>query len=138
LVFLPDQRELGTQPRLKIIEDRPAAVLADGMSFLGAAAADVVLDCVELCDAFERLAGDRRGSNTGSPVLRFSTQRSHTVSVRCAVAEDVPLIVEHCEAVAAGVDVTRRWLGEQERRGLSFSFDVLAERLGVLEVACKP
>ena len=26
---------------------------------------------------------------------------------------DVPLFVEHCEAVAAEVDVKRRWLGEQ-------------------------
>src|SRR4029077_18473893 len=28
----------------------------------------------------------------------------------------VPLFVEHCEAVAAKIDVRRHWLGEQERR----------------------
>ena len=33
---------------------------------------------------------------------------------------DVPLFVEHCEAVTAVVDVTRRWVDEQERRDLSF------------------
>ena len=49
---------------------------------------------------------------------------------------DVPLFVEHCEAAAAEVDVTRRWLDQQGRRELSFSFDVLAERYGVPEVAC--
>jgi transposase len=54
------------------------------------------------------------------------------------VKGDVPLFVEHCEAVVAEVDVTRRWLGEQGRRGLSFSCDVLAERHGVPEVACEP
>ena len=51
---------------------------------------------------------------------------------------DVPLFVEHCEAAAAEVDVTRRWLDQQGRRELSFSFDVLAERYGVPEVACAP
>ena len=33
---------------------------------------------------------------------------------------DVPLFVEHCEAVATEIDVKLRWLGEQARRGLSF------------------
>src|SRR5262249_19765956 len=47
---------------------------------------------------------------------------------------DVPQFVEHCEAVAAEVDVTRRWLDEQERRRLSSSFDVLPERHAVPEV----
>ena len=56
---------------------------------------------------------------------------------RRRIAGDVPLFVEHCEAVVAEVDVTRRWLGEQGRCGLSFSFDVLSERLGVPEVACE-
>jgi hypothetical protein len=51
---------------------------------------------------------------------------------------DVPLFVEHCEAVGAEADVTRRRLDEQGRRGLSFSFDVLPERHGVPEVACEP
>src|SRR6516225_9396902 len=51
---------------------------------------------------------------------------------------DVPLFVEHCEAAAAEVDVTRRWLDEQGRRKLSFSYDALAERYGVPEVACAP
>ena len=32
---------------------------------------------------------------------------------------DVPLFVEHCEAVAAEIDVKLRWLGEQARRGQS-------------------
>src|SRR4249919_282299 len=51
------------------------------------------------------------------------------------VKGDVPLFVEHCEAVAAKVEVTRRWLGEQGRRELRVSFDVLPERHGALVVA---
>lgn len=61
-----------------------------------------------------------------------------TSSLVNASSGDVPLFVEHCEAVAAEVDVTRRWLGEQGRRGLSFSFDVFPERHGGLEVAYEP
>ena len=53
------------------------------------------------------------------------------------VGGDVPLIVEHCEADAAEIDVTRRWLGEQRRRGLRFSSDVIAERHVTQEVACE-
>ena len=68
-------------------------------------------------------------------VLEASRSRQH--HVRWLVLCD-ELFVEHCEAVAAEVDVTRRWLGEQGRRGLSFSSDVLPERHGVPEVACEP
>ena len=67
------------------------------------------------------------------------TLMSSTKYVNASVViGDVPLFVEHCEAVAAEADVTRRWLDEQGRRGLSFSFDVLPERHGVPEVACEP
>jgi hypothetical protein len=51
---------------------------------------------------------------------------------------DVPLFAEHCEAVAAKVEVMLRWLGEQGHRELRFSFDVLLERHGALVVACAP
>ena len=51
---------------------------------------------------------------------------------------DVPLFVEHCEAAVAEAYVMRRWLDQQGRCELSFSFDVLAKRHGVLEVACAP
>jgi len=42
--------------------------LADGKSFVGCAAANVVLDRVEACDAFERLPGDRCGAGGGALV----------------------------------------------------------------------
>ena len=51
---------------------------------------------------------------------------------------DVPLFVEHCEAVAAEIDIKRRWLGEQGRRGLSFLSGVLPGHHVTLEVACEP
>ena len=51
---------------------------------------------------------------------------------------DVPLFVEHCEAVAAEIDVKLRWLGEQARRGLSVWSDALAVRHVMPEVACEP
>ena len=42
-----------------------------------------------------------------------------------------------CEAVAAEIDVKRRWLGEQGRR-VSFCSGVLPERHVTREVACEP
>src|SRR5262249_11044897 len=51
---------------------------------------------------------------------------------------DVPLFVEHCEAVAAEIDVKLRWLGEQARRGLSVWSDALPVRHVMLEVAYEP
>ena len=52
--------------------------------------------------------------------------------------EDVPLFVEHCEAVAAEIDIKRRWLGEQGHRGSSCLSGVLPEQHVTLEVACEP
>ena len=49
---------------------------------------------------------------------------------------DVPHFVEHCEAVAAEIDVKRRWLGEQGRR-VSYCSGVLPERHVTREVACE-
>ena len=54
------------------------------------------------------------------------------------VWRDVPLFVEHCEAVATEIDVKLRWLGEQARRGLSFLSGALPGRHVTLEVACEP
>ena len=76
-----------------------------------------------------------------TPAARSHHYRAHLTPGQKSytrVAGDVPLFVEHCEAVGAEADVTRRRLDEQGRRGLSFSFDVLPERHGVPEVACEP
>ena len=51
---------------------------------------------------------------------------------------DVPLFVEHCEAVAAEIDVKLRWLGEQARRGRSVWSGALPGWHVMLEVACEP
>ena len=51
---------------------------------------------------------------------------------------DVPLFVEHCEGVAAEIDVKLRWLGEQARRGLSVWSGALPVRHVMLEVVCEP
>jgi len=40
LGLLADQGELGAQPGFQVINDRPAAVLADGAALIGIAAAD--------------------------------------------------------------------------------------------------
>jgi hypothetical protein len=48
------------------------------------------------------------------------------------------LFVEHREAVVAEIDVTRRRLGEQGRRELRLSCDVLPERHVTLGVVCAP
>ena len=63
---------------------------------------------------------------------------NNCLSTGVSLARDVPLFVEHCEAVAAEIDVKRRWLGEQVRRGLSFLSGALPERHVALEVACEP
>ena len=55
-----------------------------------------------------------------------------------AFLADVPLFVEHCEAVAAEIDVKQRWLGEQARRGRSVWSGALPGRHVMLEVACEP
>jgi hypothetical protein len=64
-----------------------------------------------------------------------------TTSMQAAadcVPRDVPLFVEHCEAVAAEIDIKRRWLGEQGYRGSSCLSGVLPEQHVTLEVACEP
>src|SRR5713101_8225088 len=53
--------------------------------------------------------------------LSAQSRKCSVVEMLCrACRRDVPLFVEHCEAVAAEIDIKRRWLGEQGRRGLSF------------------
>jgi hypothetical protein len=73
-------------------------------------------------------------------VLRALSVKEAEASTRTTLGQmlgDVPLFVEHCEAVAAEIDVKRRWLDEQGRR-VSFCSGVLPERHVTLEVACAP
>jgi hypothetical protein len=60
------------------------------------------------------------------------------LTIVAAPGADVPLFVEHCEAVAAEIDVKLRWFGEQARRGLSVWSGALPVRHVMLEVACEP
>src|SRR5687768_12688048 len=62
LALLADKSELLAQPRLKSLDERPAAVLAHSATLLGRAAADLALDPVEGRDAGERFRRDRRRS----------------------------------------------------------------------------
>src|ERR1700722_18383914 len=68
LGLLADQAELLTQPRFECRDDRPAPLPSGSSSLVGVAATDLVLDPVEVADAFERLAGDRRGAGGGELV----------------------------------------------------------------------
>ena len=63
--LLANQGELGFEPRVESLEDRPALVLPDEASLVGTAAPDSALDAVEFGDAFQRLAGDRRRASGG-------------------------------------------------------------------------
>jgi len=56
---------------------------------------------------------------------RLKSQASSFSTRTARGCGDVPLFVEHCEAAVAEIDVRRRWLDEQGRRELSFSFVVL-------------
>src|SRR5580692_9550173 len=58
--LLADLSQLCAQPLLKCIGKWPTFLLPDETALLGAATADVLLDGVELADALERRAGDRR------------------------------------------------------------------------------
>jgi hypothetical protein len=49
--LLADELQLGTQPRVQVVDDRPALLLPDRTSLLGGAAADHALDRIELCNA---------------------------------------------------------------------------------------
>ena len=60
-----DARELLLEPGFEREHEGLALVLAHGATLLGAAAADRLLDRIERRDAFERLAGDRRGTAFG-------------------------------------------------------------------------
>src|ERR1700680_2439908 len=63
--LLTDQSELGAQPGFKFIDNRPAPPQPGVAPFLGAAATERALEGIELGDAFERLAGDRRRTGRG-------------------------------------------------------------------------
>ena len=69
--------------------------------------------------------------------MRPSQKTPETVTTIGIDLGDVPHFVEHCEAVAAEIDVKRRWLGEQESR-VSFCSGLLPERHVTREVACEP
>lgn len=65
LALLADQGELCVEPLLESNGKRPAFLLPDEATLLGAAAADVLLDRVELGDVLERLARNGRGTGGG-------------------------------------------------------------------------
>src|SRR6202049_2286004 len=75
------------------------------------------------------------GKRMGPPPRSFAADAHECIMVR---VRDVPLFVEHCEAVATEIDVKLCWLGEQARRGLSFLSGALPGRHVALEVACEP
>src|SRR4029079_14454981 len=65
LGLLADQRELGTEPWLKVVNDGPAPILAHGTPFLGTVTKDFLLDGVKTSNPLERLASDRRRPGRG-------------------------------------------------------------------------
>src|ERR1700722_14293354 len=62
LGLLADQAELGAKPGFELIENGLAVLLPMRTSLIGAAGPGLGLDGVEFNDAFERRAGDRRGT----------------------------------------------------------------------------
>src|SRR5690242_2061720 len=62
LNLLADQSELGAQPRLEGISQRPASLLPHEAALLRTAAADFLLDRIECGNVPERLTRDRRGA----------------------------------------------------------------------------
>lgn len=55
----------GAKPGFEIVDDRPALFLPKIASLIGTAATDLAFNGIELGDAFERFAGDRRGPGRG-------------------------------------------------------------------------
>src|SRR5262245_16653668 len=66
--LLAEELELVAQPWLERLDERPAAFLADLAPLGGGTAADFGFDAVELGDARQRIAGDRRGTGRGKLV----------------------------------------------------------------------
>ena len=65
--LLADHRDLFAQPAFEIVDDRKALLLANCSPHLGAAAAaDVLLDCIEPPDVFEHIAGNGAGPAAAS------------------------------------------------------------------------
>src|SRR6478752_5691675 len=124
-------REAGRPGR---IEGRGARVLVEvGKREIRRAGSEHSLVSISKSGWYRDFAGvvdQDKAINSFEPILDLLKHRKEL--------GDVPLFVEHCETAVAEVDVTRRWLDQQGRRELSFSFDVLAERHGVPEVACAP
>ena len=92
LALLADQAELGPKPGLELIENGLAVLLPMRASLIGAAGPGLGLDGVEFSDAFERLAGDRRGTGGGelieAPADMSPTEGELHVAARgeCAIA----------------------------------------------------
>src|SRR5829696_9609888 len=66
--FLADDRKLGTQPWLKLIEHGSAAFLPRSTAFLDRASADLALDRVEFSNAREGFTRNRRWTGRGQLV----------------------------------------------------------------------
>ena len=64
--LLTDKTEFCPQPGFESIDERSTFLLPDGATFVGAAAADVLLDGVERGDMFERFAGNQRRPGVAS------------------------------------------------------------------------
>lgn len=62
LGLLADQSQLLAQPWLHGLDDRPALLLARNPALIRGSAADRSLEAIELGDALQGLAGDRRGT----------------------------------------------------------------------------
>src|SRR6202030_2547651 len=100
----------------------------------------IVIDCTTMPPAASSVQRHQPGPVTAKLCVLGGTGGLLS-GARCSIFGlmrwDVPLFVELCEAVAAEIDVKRRWLGEQGRR-VSFCFGALPERHVALEVACEP
>jgi hypothetical protein len=68
LGLLADKRQLGAQPDFQVVDDRLGLLLPDRSPLLGGTAADRALDCIEPCNALQRLARDRRRAGRGQLV----------------------------------------------------------------------
>ena len=106
---LADAPELGVEPEAEIAHEWRAALLPNGLAFVGRTAADLALDGVERADAQQSLGGDRRGG-VGVDLVEAPTQMRPTEGKRDRA---VVAPIGQCTEAAIAVHLQRATEGRE-------------------------
>lgn len=125
--LLRDRGELGFEPGLQAIDQRPGPLLPDGVARLGQTAADLGLDRTERSDARECLCRDRRVAGLGdleeAAADMRPAEREHDLTGlgQCTIAR-IPIDLQDAAEALEVSDRARRFtircveIGDRRRR----------------------